>query len=176
MWAGISTLALALVASQTAARAQDNQVAWYWFGACAAPTATGVEVRLDGRLLHRAAFSLCHMRRGDVTDRQRRAQLRFAFCGGRVFQGEYRTTRADTVEGYIWEAGGDPDAVILGISFSPKRPTPAQSQVLLNTLHIVDPTRARVSVLDAGLTIRTYPIGLRSAARPGARPAPRGAV
>ena len=135
-------------------------------------------MRLDGRLLHRAVLPVCRLRRGDLDRRPARAPLRFTFRGGRVFAGEYRTTRADTIEADVWQAGADPTAVILGLSFSPRRPTPARSRVLLNTVHVLAPDGARESALDVGLTVRTYPVASRPAlgAVPGIRRVARGAA
>ena len=69
-----------------------------------------------------------------------------------TFQNEYRTRSTDSIEEDIWEAGGEPDALILGISFDTGK------QILLNTLHIARLDKQMSSELDNGLFITTYPV------------------
>ena len=66
--------------------------------------------------------------------------------------GEYRTVHTQTIEGNVWQAGSDPDELLLGISFSTK------NQVLLNTIHIAKPGRVSSSEVDRGIVVRTFPI------------------
>jgi hypothetical protein len=74
--------------------------------------------------------------------------------GGHILQGEYRT-RMDSIQGDIWQVGGEPDALILGISFDTKK------QILLNTLHIARPEKQTSSELDKGLFITRNPVPVR---------------
>lgn len=67
-----------------------------------------------------------------------------------TFQGTYHTKTTETLEGTIWQAGADPDDILLGVSFL------AHDQVLLNTIHITKPGKSTESNLDAGLVIKTY--------------------
>jgi hypothetical protein len=76
----------------------------------------------------------------------------FSFKGGYVFQGEYHTTRTQTIEGRIWQAGTDPGVILFGVSFSTKK------QVLLNTIHIAKSGSRSTSEIDSGLIVRTFPI------------------
>jgi hypothetical protein len=85
------------------------------------------------------------------TEREQKASATFHFSGGHTFQGTYHTTTTETVEGTIWQAGADPDDILLGVSFV------AHDQVLLNTIHIVKPGEPTESKLDRGLVIKTYP-------------------
>ena len=62
----------------------------------------------------------------------------------------YDTKKSETIEGTIWQAGADPDDILLGVSFV------AHDQVLLNTIHIVRPGEPTESKLDTGLVIKTY--------------------
>jgi hypothetical protein len=95
-------------------------------------------------------FYLCHGSR-DAED----GRVEFHFSGGRTFQGKYRTRTTDSIEGDIWQAGGEPDALILGISFDTGK------QILLNTLHIANPGKQTSSQLDKDLFITTYPVPVR---------------
>jgi hypothetical protein len=81
--------------------------------------------------------------------------VEFHFAGGHTFQGEYITRSTDSIEGDIWQAGGEPDALILGISLID---TGTHKQVLLNTLHIARPEKQTSSELDKGLSVTTYPL------------------
>jgi len=112
----------------------------------------GLEVLLNGRVIHRSSFSICRISdRFKETDRQQKI-VAFSFKGGHVFQGEYHTTRTQTIEGSIWQAGTDPGTILFGISFSTSK------QVLLNTVHVAKPGSASKSEIDRGLIVRTFPI------------------
>lgn len=141
------------------ATATNDSLLWSWFGTCAHVVRMAIEVRVDGQLLHKSAVPLCHLRRADIQERQYRAMVRFRFAGGRTFQDEYRTTRADTIEGNIWQAGADPDRVILGVSFM------TEHQELLNTLYMLVPGVSATDTLDRGITVRSYPITLQQLKR-----------
>jgi hypothetical protein len=113
-----------------------------------------VEVRVDGRLQKRAVIPLCHLRRAAIEQRQYRATVDFRFRGGRTFKDEYTTKPSETIEGGIWQAGADPTAIILGVSFSGS----ATGQVLLNTLYVLVPGRRDSATLDRGITVVSYPV------------------
>jgi hypothetical protein len=138
---------------------QEPQVApgplWHWFGDCGEETHMGLEVLLNGKVIHRASFPICPISdRSKKTDRQQKI-VAFSFKGGHVFQGEYHTTRTQTIEGNIWQAGIDPGAILFGVSFSTKK------QVLLNTIHVAKPGSKSTSEIDRGLTVRTFPISAK---------------
>jgi len=56
------------------------------------------------------------------------------------------------IEGNIWQAGADPGVILFGVSFSTKE------QVLLNTIHIAEPSKESASEIDRGLIVRTFPV------------------
>jgi hypothetical protein len=125
---------------------------WYCFGDCSEKTQMGLEVLLNGKVIHRSSFPICRTSdRPKERDGQQRI-IAFTFNGGHVFQGEYHTTRKQPIEGNIWQAGTDPGAILFGISFSIKK------QVLLNTIHVAKPGRESASEIDRGLIVRTFPI------------------
>jgi hypothetical protein len=125
---------------------------WYWFGACSDKTHMGLEVLLDGEVIHRSSFPICPIiDRSKETDHQQKI-VAFSFKGGHVFQGEYHTTRTQMIEGNIWQAGTDPGTILFGISFSTKK------QVLLNTIHVAKSGSGSTSEIDRGLFVRTFPI------------------
>ena len=109
-------------------------------------------MQLNGKVILRSSFPICPTsERSKEADRQQRI-VAFTFKGGHVFQGEYHTTRRQTIDGNIWLAGTDPGAILFGISFSIKK------QVLLNTIHVAKPGRESASEIDRGLIVRTFPI------------------
>jgi hypothetical protein len=107
----------------------------------------GVAVLLKGKVIYRHSIAIC------LRDRSAEGgRLEFYFKGGHRFQGEYPTSPTQMIEGDLWQAGGDPDAIILGISFATK------NQILLNTLHIAKPDHSASSEIDAGIVVKTFPI------------------
>ena len=137
------------VAQQPSSRPEAREVVWTWSRRCNGDHKLGVTVRLDRKVLFRGAIPICRGNR-DAED----GRVEFHFAGGHIFQGEYRTRSTDSIEGDIWQAGGEPDALILGISFDTNK------QILLNTLHIAKPEKQTSSELDKGLFITTYPVAI----------------
>lgn len=109
-----------------------------------------LEVVLDGKIIYRSSFSICRASSGSNPAEGRQRIIAFYFKGGHVFQGEYHTARAQIIEGNIWQAGADPDAVLLGVSFSSKK------QVLLNTIHVAKPDSVSASEIGRGIVVRRF--------------------
>jgi len=124
---------------------------WTWFGNCSNTKYIALEVALGGKVIHRSSFPVCRIdgRAKEAVPQQK--ILAFSFRGGYVFQGEYHTTRKDTIEGNIWQAGTDPHTILFGLSFSTRK------QVLLNTIHVAKVDGGSTSEIDRGLIVRTFP-------------------
>jgi hypothetical protein len=135
------------LAQQPSSLPGKSEVAWTWSKRCNGDHKLGLTVRLDGKVLYRGVLPICRGSR-DAED----GRVEFRFVGGHSFQGEYHTRSTDSIEGDIWQAGGEPDALILGISFDTGK------QILLNTVHIAKPEKQASSTLDKGLVITTYPV------------------
>ena len=132
---------------------QQPEKVWFWFGDCPKPTVMGVQVLLEGKSIYQSHFRACQMNRTDPnTEREQKVRTSFHFSGGHFFQSTHQTGKTETIEGSIWQAGADPDDILLGVSFL------AHDQILLNTIHIVRPNKSTESNLDAGLVIKTYPV------------------
>ncbi len=102
-------------------------------------------------MIYRNSFPVCPVdNRAKETEPEHKI-LAFAFKGGYAFQGEYHTTRKDTIEGNIWQAGNDPDTILFGLSFSNGK------QILLNTIHVANVKSKSSSEIDRGLIVRTFP-------------------
>lgn len=131
---------------------QSSEDVWFWSSDCPGPKTMGVQVLLDGKSIYHSSFLACQMNRTIATaEREQKARTTFHFSGGHTFQGMYHTRTTDTVEGTIWQAGADPDDILLGVSFV------AHDQVLLNTIHIAKLGKPTESKLDRGIMIKTYP-------------------
>ena len=131
----------------------DTENVWFWHGDCSEPRAMGVQVLLDGKSIYQSHFRACEVNRTVAnSEREEKVRSSFHFSGGHTFQGTHDTKKSETIEGTIWQAGADPDDILLGVSFV------AHDQVLLNTIHIVRPGKPTESKLDTGLVIKTYPL------------------
>ena len=128
-----------------------DEIAWHWFQNCSENKSMRLEVLLDGKIIHRSSFPICRSNTGSNPAEGRQRTIAFYFKGGRVFHGEYHTARTQIIEGNIWQAGADPDAMLLGVSFSSKK------QVLLNTIHAAKSDSVSVSEVDRGIVVRTFP-------------------
>src|SRR5208282_1504820 len=112
----------------------QSENVWFWFGDCSEAKVMGLQLLLDGKPIYQSLFRACQMNRTTAnTDREQKVRTPFHFSGGHTFQGTYHTKKTETIEGTIWQAGADPDDILLGVSFL------AHGQVLLNTVHIVRP-------------------------------------
>jgi hypothetical protein len=143
-------VAVPAVAQQASTRPEKPDVVWTWSKRCNGNLQLGVTLRLDHKVLYRGALPICLGNR-DAED----GRVEIHFAGGHTFQGEYRTRSTDSIEGDIWQAGGESDALVLGISFDTGK------QIVLNTLHVARPEKQTSSELDKGLSITTYPVPVR---------------
>lgn len=124
--------------------------AWHWFQNCDGTKNLGLVVLLDGKPVYRSQFPVC--RNNGPTPTAEERKMVFHFKGGHVFQGEYRTSNTQTIEANIWQAGADPDSLLLGVTF-------VSDRVLLNTIHVAKPDSSSVSQVDRGIVVRTFPLG-----------------
>lgn len=124
--------------------------AWHWFETCDGARHLGLVVLLDGKSVYRSKFSVC-LNNNRPTPTAEERKVVFHFKGGHLFQGEYPTSPTQTIEGNIWQAGADPDVLLLGVTF-------VSDRVLLNTIHTAKPDGQSVSELDRGIVVRTFPL------------------
>jgi hypothetical protein len=107
---------------------------------------------VDGKVVHHSNFPVCRITDDALTAVAADEVVTFHFKGGHTFQDEYRTNKAQVIEGSIWEAGAETDGLLLGVSFVSK------GQILLNTIHISKEGSLSASEIDRGITVRTFPI------------------
>jgi hypothetical protein len=123
---------------------------WHWSEQCESPNRIAVRVSLDGKAVYQTTIPLCRMKRVDIPDGEKQHILVFFLREpNRSLLGE---TVGARIEGNIWEAGDDPDCVILGVS------AVGNHRILMNSLHMADIDRPQLSRFGRGLTIRTYPV------------------
>lgn len=89
------------------------------------------------------------MDRRDVKSTDTKRSRSFTMSGGHTFQGMYRTKKTENIEGSIWQAGADPDDLLLGVSFMTK------DRVLLNTIHVAIPDKLAQTKIDSGMLVKT---------------------
>jgi hypothetical protein len=141
--------ACAAASAQDAARSSETTGTWHWFGSCEDTRNLSLVVLLDGKAVYRSRFPVCRNNGPSPTAEERK--IVFHFKGGHIFQGEYRTSPTQTIEANIWQAGADPNALLLGVTFVTDR-------VLLNTIHVAKPDNTSVSQLDQGIVVSTFPL------------------
>ncbi len=144
-----ASLGLPLVAQRPASQ-QGADIVWTWSKQCDTKQQLKVTVRLESKILYEGLLPICRGNRGAEDGR-----AEFHFLSDHVFGGEYRARKRDSIEGDIWQAGGEKDALMLGISLATKR------QVMLNTLHLARTDRQTSAELDRGLYITAAPITSR---------------
>jgi hypothetical protein len=145
--AGYLLMLLGTAGGQAAAPRRDvsDDIVWTWSSKCSAVHQLGIEMRLKSKIIYRGALAVC---RGNRQAEDGTAE--FYFPGGHTFQGEYRTRPTQKIEGNIWQAGGESDAIILGISFATK------DRILLNTVFIAKPDTEASSEIDKDIVVRSF--------------------
>lgn len=144
-------VSITLLATATLAQgpSSDGAAVWSWSGECP-NSMVAVQIVIKGRTVYRSNFRACKTQLSGANTEREQGRLIFRFSGGHTFQDTYRTVKSEKIEGNIWQAGADSDAILLGVSFVTHR------QVLLNTIHVVKPGRPTQSMLDRDLLMRTY--------------------
>jgi hypothetical protein len=132
--------------------AAADEVAWRWFADCQTTNVLEVQFQLDGTSLFSMAAPICQTAKQDphVTEFQFHAPHSITWSG--YGDEDMHTSSGQLITGHVWLAGGDPDALILGIDFL------TDNAILMNTLHLAKPAAESVSTITTGLTVRTAPI------------------
>ena len=93
-------------AQQPSSKPDASEVVWTWSKQCKGDRKLGVEILLYHKVLYRGVLAICP---GSRDGEDGRAE--FHFYGGHTFQGRYLTLAKDSIEGDIWQASADPDAL-----------------------------------------------------------------
>jgi hypothetical protein len=141
-----------LIAASTVAQGPGSGLGaregvWIWSNRCMGDHRLDVTLRIGSKVLDHALLPICQGNR-DTED----GRLSFHIPGSELLRHGYSTRSSDSIEADLWQAGGDPDALILGFSLE------STSHIHLNTLHIAKPDAKVSSDLGKGLSITTFPI------------------
>lgn len=159
----VVVFALGLFLGGPGAQSDRNSLpVWFWFATCGGPV-MGLEVRFDGTVLYRTEFPIC---KADFSSSKRQGEesgkIRFLFKPERSITWEgYRDPAAVTAAGHVlnvdlWQAGADPEDLILGVSFGDEHDT------YMNTVHMAFPGKRDVSNPAEGIEIVTFPVAARA--------------
>lgn len=127
---------ICLVASYSGSSFADDSV-WYWFATCGGP-AMKIELRLDKTLLFDATFPLCQANSGSIASQGAKGRMDFVFRAPRPIawaRDHQKSATNDLIKADFWLAGSDPNALIIGESFT------GAKRILFNSLHVASPER-----------------------------------
>ena len=164
-------MGLALVAAMscvTVLHAQDHDTVWVWNAECHDPSIIAIRVRLDTTTLYRSSMPICHWERRFEKEK---SSFRFTPRRALVWYG-YRSDEGDSTKDLgdttaantpfevdLWQAGGEVDAIELGVTAD------APDGLHMNTVHILWPSKRSQTMLAAGLMLETWPEGRTSVHR-----------
>lgn len=178
----VAAVFAALLASGGAHGAEEVPV-WFWYSGCGSKS-IALSVAFDHRLIRAETIPICRAKRGSAAARGQDRQVSFPFLPKRTMLWQGYPVPGTTEESPasarlridIWEAGAEPDALILGVSVSGDRGT------YMNTLVPVRLDRPNRSLVGDGLVVeagatdlpimgKLRPGGLASTARVESNPA-----
>ena len=126
----------------------DEGPVWFWFSECGGPSMT-LEVRLS--------IPLCHAQRESVHSRRLEHAIHFTFRPRRSIRWtgyrdeDEKTAAGRPLEVDLWEAGADPDALLIGAAVSDG------DTLRMNTIHIAYPTKRAETEIAGGLFVVSDP-------------------
>jgi hypothetical protein len=142
-------MTMAFVSPAHAAVSPTNDVVWHWYAHCTSAKQIETDIIFHRRKIYSVVFPVCHMSRGAIIPENTQRTLIFEISDRR--ESLFGERLGEHLEGNIWEAGEDEDAVLLGVSIAgPKR-------IWCNTIHVLDPGKPSEMFLAKGLLIRTRP-------------------
>jgi hypothetical protein len=143
-----------------ALHAQVHDTVWVWNEKCYHPSMIAIRVRLDGANLYRSSIPICRWER-----RLEKGKSTFRFTPSRalVWYG-YRSDESDSTKDVgdttaantpfeidLWQAGGEVDAIELGVTAD------APDGLHMNTIHMLWPGKGSQTTLAPGLVLETWP-------------------
>jgi hypothetical protein len=119
-----------------------------WVAECRSGRPLGLNVLLADSLVYHTSLQVCKRERTEIPQRQ----WHFSFTSTKALQwANDSTVPGEAISGDIWQAGGDSDALLLGVTMF------AHNQILVNSIHVSSAQRASVTPIDAILVVRTTP-------------------
>jgi hypothetical protein len=147
-------IAATVASPADAVTSPKGDAVWDWYARCSSPKQIRIEVSLNGKRIYKTTFGICRTDYPQLMKPQRTLVFKIAGPHKSLF-GE---PRKETLEGNVWQAGRDPDGIVLGVSFA------GPNRVWCNSLHILDPNKASKTVLARGLIVRTAPSAIPGSA------------
>ena len=151
---------LIVSAAATPLAGQGRDTVWVWNAACHHPSMIAVQVRLDSTTLFHCSIPICRMERrfenGKASFRftPRRALVWYGYRSEEDESGKDPgdTTAANTpFEIRLWQAGGEVDAMELGVA------AVAPDGLHMNTIHMLSPIERSETELATGLMLTSRP-------------------
>lgn len=130
-------------------RSNPGDTVWV-AGACTAGRSLRVEVgyadvTIYGHI-YRTDVTICRRERSEILH----THWQFAFTPSvRVSWSNDSTAPGESISGDIWQAGGESDALLLGVVMV------AHGRILVNTIHAASPSGFSTTPIDDGIVVRT---------------------
>lgn len=160
-WIAIGSMTPSAFSGDTASASDHSpDVVWVWNRECPAATTIALRVRLDGAVVFSTSAPICRWER---RFEKGRASFRFTPARPLVWYAHRsdpgdgsedpgETTSAGTeFEVEFWQAGGEPDLVLLGYSVA------AGDGLHMNAVHFLSPTEKSATTMAPGLELETWP-------------------
>jgi len=127
------------------ARLSSGDSVWVAAG-CTRGRTLRVEVRVADTTIARTDLTICRGERA----KEPHVPWEFAFAPSRsVIWSNDSTAPGESIAGQIWQAGGESDALLLGVVLV------AHNQILVNSIHVASPSGSASTPVDDGVVVRT---------------------
>jgi len=149
-------LLLGFVLAMAVRPAASQEHVWFWFANCGTG-ALVLEVKLDGALLYKSTIQICQASRDSAESRAENKKIAFPLKPLRAITWSgYRDTDVTTKAGHaldmnLWQAGADPNDLLLGVSVSDSH------SIYMNTIHLAYPEKPNSTEIAKGLVVSTHP-------------------
>jgi hypothetical protein len=148
----IFILTLFAPSSLLAQQVKDNDRVWTWATACPPGNQIRLEALLHAKTIFTKDITVCLMERTKIPQEKHRVLEFFFKDPGAMFDEERPKAGSEKLKGNIWEAGLEPDGLILGVSVV------GNNTILLNSLHMAEISEKSESKYGGGLVIKSTPI------------------
>lgn len=149
---GLSRLALLTALLVSAARAHCDQLPYRWHDSCNPARTVLLQVSVDHHVVVSRTLPLCR----SADTRNEPVTLSFVAPKELLWTGYKdqpdRTLKGQEVKCDFWTAGGEPDGIILGLTFD------SGGKLVMNALHGVLVDREQVSHVGRDIEVRTTPV------------------
>jgi hypothetical protein len=143
----VAITALTALATRAVAQSHSASADTVWVAACATGPTLMVQVRLANANVYHTSLRICRRPRSQIPQ----THWQFSFTPSTPLHwSNGSTVPGELVSGDIWQAGGDSDALELGVSMV------AHNQILVNSIHLASPSGSSTTTpIDAGLVVVT---------------------